>query len=100
MDAAGNFAVVWQSDDADGKGIYLQRYDAAGLALGVETLVNTTTTNNQLEPVSGLPAVSKRRAAMPSRSASGAQILRPRCHADYPQEPVRKGRIDALPGLR
>ena len=37
--------------DGAGLGIYMQRYDAAGNALGVETLVNTNTTGDQYEPV-------------------------------------------------
>ncbi|MDZ4689210.1 MAG: hypothetical protein SH850_29385, partial [Planctomycetaceae bacterium] len=50
MDAAGNFVVVWSSNgqDGSGAGIYAQRYDADGVALGGEFQVNTYTTNNQL----------------------------------------------------
>ena len=51
MDDAGNYVVAWESGDADGKGIYIQRYDAAGSTLGIETQVNTTTTDAQTNPV-------------------------------------------------
>jgi hypothetical protein len=54
-DAAGNFVVVWTSapagaqagQDGDGGGIYAQRFDAGGAAVGGEFLVNTTTVGNQ-----------------------------------------------------
>ncbi len=47
--AGGGFVITWQSEgqDGDGSGIYAQRYDAAGVAQGSETLVNTTTTGEQ-----------------------------------------------------
>ncbi|HEV8291537.1 MAG TPA: DUF4347 domain-containing protein, partial [Tepidisphaeraceae bacterium] len=52
MDAAGNFVIVWMSDqqDGSGKGIYGQRFDAAGARVGGEFQVNTTTANNQDQP--------------------------------------------------
>ena len=41
--AAGNFVVVWSSDDQDGSfyGIFAQRYDSGGAPLGGEFRVNT-----------------------------------------------------------
>jgi len=47
--ADGSYVVVWESpfQDGDGEGIYMQRFDASGVALGVETLVNTETADNQ-----------------------------------------------------
>ncbi|MBW2496443.1 MAG: DUF4347 domain-containing protein, partial [Deltaproteobacteria bacterium] len=52
MDANGDFVVVWQSADQDGDswGIYGQRYDASGTALGSEFLINTATSNEQTSP--------------------------------------------------
>ena len=49
--ADGGFVVSWTSagQDGDSGGIYLQRYDAAGVAVGGESLVNTTTTGNQFQ---------------------------------------------------
>jgi len=48
-DAAGNFVVVWGSDAQDGSqgGIFGQRFDSAGAAVGPEFRVNTYTTNRQ-----------------------------------------------------
>jgi hypothetical protein len=48
-DPSGDFVVVWQSDseDGDGTGIFGQRYDGNGMALGGEFQVNTYTTGNQ-----------------------------------------------------
>ena len=53
MDAVGDFVVVWESqgEDPDGSwGIYAQRFDSKGNALGVEFRVNTITTNDQRDP--------------------------------------------------
>ncbi|MBO3762536.1 calcium-binding protein [Ciceribacter sp. L1K22] len=49
--ADGGWVVVWQSADPSGAGIYMQRYAADGTAVGGETLVNSTTVGNQIEPV-------------------------------------------------
>jgi hypothetical protein len=51
-DASGNFVVVWGSVGQDGsdEGIFGQRYDSAGSALGSEFRVNSFTTNNQRLP--------------------------------------------------
>jgi autotransporter-associated beta strand protein len=48
-DADGNFVVAWQSTNQDGSssGIYAQRFDAEGVALGAEFRVNTYTTSSQ-----------------------------------------------------
>jgi hypothetical protein len=53
MGAAGEFVIVWQSytQDGDRSGIYGQRYDAAGLPLGVEFHVSTYTTDGQYRPI-------------------------------------------------
>ena len=52
MDADGDFVVAWQSNlqDGSGNGIFAQRYNAAGVAQGVEFRVNTTTANFQVSP--------------------------------------------------
>jgi hypothetical protein len=48
-DATGNFVITWTSSgqDGNGDGIYAQRYNAAGAAVGAEFRVNTYTTGNQ-----------------------------------------------------
>ncbi len=45
----GGFVVTWSStdQDGDGTGVYSQVYDASADKVGVETLVNTSTTGNQ-----------------------------------------------------
>ncbi|MGB3492385.1 MAG: hypothetical protein WBA57_06645 [Elainellaceae cyanobacterium] len=49
MDADGNFVVTWESEDQDGdrRGIFAQRFDADGVAIGDEFQVNTETSGNQ-----------------------------------------------------
>ena len=49
MDAGGNYVVVWESaaQDGDQGGIYGQRFDSSGAAIGGEFRANTTTTGNQ-----------------------------------------------------
>ena len=48
----GDFVITWESSnqDGDGIGVYMQRYDSAGVPLGSETQVNTTTVNGQDDP--------------------------------------------------
>ena len=55
MDSDGDFVVTWESRDQDGSiyGIYGRRYNAAGIAQGIEFQVNTYTTGIQ-----GYPSVA------------------------------------------
>lgn len=55
-DGAGNFVVVWNSDNQDGSGagVYARRYDSSGVALSGEFLVNTTTALDQDSPSVGM----------------------------------------------
>ncbi|MFC5768639.1 PKD domain-containing protein, partial [Thauera sinica] len=50
--ADGGFVVVWRSDSQDGSGagVFGQRYDASGNAVGAEFRVNTGTSGNQYQP--------------------------------------------------
>ncbi|MCB1746540.1 MAG: hypothetical protein KDK06_05150, partial [Gammaproteobacteria bacterium] len=53
----GGWVTVWRSEGQDGAvaGVFGQRYDANGVAVGPEFLVNTNTTNDQYQPaVTGL----------------------------------------------
>ena len=52
-DAAGNFTVVWHSENQDGsaRGVFARRFDASASPLGGEFLVNTYTSNFQQYPV-------------------------------------------------
>jgi S-layer family protein len=43
------FVVVWSGPDANGLGVFGQRYDASGAAAGAEFLVNTYTTDAQYD---------------------------------------------------
>ncbi|WP_168565747.1 cadherin domain-containing protein [Crateriforma spongiae] len=48
MDDSGNFMFTWTGEGTgDTDGVFAQRYDASGNALGGETLINYTTTGNQ-----------------------------------------------------
>jgi hypothetical protein len=51
-DANGNFVVLWESNhqDLDGHGIFGQRFDASGAAVGGEFRVNTFTASRQRRP--------------------------------------------------
>ena len=53
--ADGSFVVSWQSKDQDGDnwGVYGQRYDASGNAVGTEFRINTTTAREQQNPSVG-----------------------------------------------
>lgn len=48
--ADGGFLVSWSSagQDGSGQGLYTRRFDRDGTALGAETQINTTTTNDQM----------------------------------------------------
>lgn len=48
----GGFVIAWQSFNQDGgtDGVYAQRYDAAGVAVGTEFRVNTETDHAQVMP--------------------------------------------------
>jgi hypothetical protein len=48
----GGWVVTWASDGQDGnsKGVYQQRYDSSGKAVGGETRVNSYTTGDQRSP--------------------------------------------------
>ena len=50
LDDSGRFVVVWMSADAWNYGIFGQRYDNAGNAVGGEFQVNTYTTSEQWRP--------------------------------------------------
>ena len=50
--ADGGYVITWSSflRDGSGYGVYAQRYNASGAAVGNEALVNTTTANEQSRP--------------------------------------------------
>ncbi len=55
-DAAGDFVIAWasQNEDGSGWGVYAQRYNAAGNAVGGEFRVNTFTPGDQTNPSAGM----------------------------------------------
>lgn len=58
IDADGDFVVTWESflQDGSGYGIYAQRYDDAGNAVGDEFRANTYTTSRQSAPAVAIDA--------------------------------------------
>ncbi|MEH2174168.1 beta strand repeat-containing protein [Nostoc sp.] len=50
IDATGDFVISWQSQDASGSGIYAQRYNSSGTAIGGEFQVNASTNNKRINP--------------------------------------------------
>ncbi|WP_395612812.1 beta strand repeat-containing protein, partial [Allosphingosinicella sp.] len=46
----GGYVITWQSSDANGSGVFAQRFSAGGVAQGGETLINSTTTGTQETP--------------------------------------------------
>ena len=57
-DADGDYVITWQSFDQDGPGagVYAQRYNSAGAAVGSEFRVNTFTTGYQADPAVAMDA--------------------------------------------
>ncbi|MBN3891790.1 MAG: cadherin-like domain-containing protein [Nostoc sp. JL31] len=51
IDSTGDFVISWQSQDASGFGIYAQRYNSSGVAVGGEFQVNTSPNNDQVNPI-------------------------------------------------
>ncbi|WP_418316906.1 putative Ig domain-containing protein [Piscinibacter sakaiensis] len=75
LTASGAFVVVWQSADASGEGIYMQRFDANGQQAGDETLVNVVTANDQTVPVVAMDGSGNFVVAWQGRDADGSGIL-------------------------
>jgi hypothetical protein len=74
MAGDGSFVVTWasQSEDGSGWGIYAQRYDPNGLALGGEFRVNTTTQDDQMAPSIGMAADGTFAIAWESHNQDGS----------------------------
>jgi len=70
----GGFLAAWQShggQDGDGTGIYAQRFDAYGQAIGNEFLVNATTDDQQQYPAIGVAADGQFTIAWQSKHQDG-----------------------------
>jgi hypothetical protein len=50
MNDSGSFVIAWVGQDGSGTGVFARRYDSNGNAQGTEFRVNTTTSNDQLNP--------------------------------------------------
>ncbi len=51
---SGSFVVVWESDDADGQGIFFRRYTGSGVPAGAPKPANSNTIADQTKPRVGL----------------------------------------------
>jgi hypothetical protein len=73
MDPDGNFVVVWASytQDGDLAGVYGQRFDAAGAALGGEFRVNSYTTSYQWRPAVRMDAAGQFVVVWESKTEDG-----------------------------
>ncbi len=78
MDGDGDFVIVWQSgsfastnQDGHGYGIYAQRYDSSGSALGTEFRVNIYTTYGQKNPAIAMDSTGNFIIAWESNSQEG-----------------------------
>jgi hypothetical protein len=61
IDGTGNFVVVWRSlhQDGDSWGVFGQRFDSTGSALGDEFRVNSYTTGSQTQPAVGMDGTGR-----------------------------------------
>lgn len=73
-DSAGDFVVAWMSfaEDGSGYGIYVQRYNASGVAQGGEFRVNTYTTNEQRFPSVAIDSTGDFVIAWQSKTQDGS----------------------------
>ena len=85
MDDSGAFVVTWDSNgqDTSGQGVYLQRFDATGNKLGLETRVNSTVAGGQygsavaFDPSGGFVVAWTSSTRTMAQSASMASDFRP-----------------------
>jgi large repetitive protein len=73
--SSGAFVVVWQSDDANGEGVFVQRFDANGEPAGAETQVNVATAGDQQLPAVAMDAVGNFVVVWQGRDSDGEGIL-------------------------
>lgn len=76
IDGSGDFVVVWQSLGQDGSldGVFAQRFDSSGGAVGSEFQVNTYITGWQIRPAVGMDGDGGFVVAWESRSPVGSFI--------------------------
>ncbi|MEM9451903.1 MAG: hypothetical protein AAGA75_25715 [Cyanobacteria bacterium P01_E01_bin.6] len=80
MDAQGNYVVVWESfgQDGDDEGVYAQRYDRFGNAIGNEFLVNVGIAGSQDDAVVAMDASGNFVIAWTETTDSNAVFVRAR----------------------
>jgi hypothetical protein len=72
--ATGNFVVVWHgTGQGDDYGIFAQRYDSNGAALGSELRVNSYTTDSQADPAVAMDASGNFVVVWQSRGQDGSE---------------------------
>ena len=73
MDADGSFVITWSSISPEGSGwgVYAQRYDSSGIAIGQEFQVNTPTTRTQSNPSAAMDANGNAVIAWTSKDQDG-----------------------------
>jgi S-layer family protein len=69
----GGFLVAWQAPDGSGDGIFARRFDAAGLPVGGEIVVNPTATGGQTNP--RVAGVAHGYVVAWARGGSGIRLL-------------------------
>jgi hypothetical protein len=77
-DATGNFVVAWvsgDSQDGDKHGIFGQRYDSSGNALGGEFQVNTHTAGDQIRPSVASDAAGNFVVVWESEGHNGSRVV-------------------------
>ncbi|MAT15729.1 MAG: hypothetical protein CMJ46_10735, partial [Planctomyces sp.] len=86
MADSGEFVVAWSSLNQDGDltGIYAQRFDAQGNALGAEFQVHTKTTGHQLSPSVALNDVGQFVVVWQGADQDGSGIFSQRFSLDVP----------------
>ena len=100
MDSSGNFLVTWNSDgqDGSGSGVYGQRFDHLGVAVGVEFRVNTTTSGEQSSNQGSAVAMDSHGNAVMVWTGNGpgdaAGVFAARYLADAPETLVNTSTTD------
>jgi hypothetical protein len=78
----GDFVVTWEGQDASGTGIYLRRYNSAGIAQTAnEIIVNAATAGNQIVPAISMDETGNFIIAWQSSDGAGEGIYAKRYNA-------------------
>jgi hypothetical protein len=101
MDADGDHVIVWQSLYQDGTGplaglygVYGQRFDNTGAPVGGEFLINTATSNDQMNPAVAMDTDGDFVVVWQSRGQDGQFSCEPYGYICYPSNSVYGQRFD------